>query len=232
MIARRNTTSASDRSCFRPLIYRWGDPLVAENTVWVFLAGLANALGLIVAVGAQNAHVLRHGLLGRHVATVVAICVASDAILIATGVYGLGAVLIAAPRVSAALAYIGTLFLWAYGVLALARMVRGGQRLHPESTARVSRLVSVTTTLVITWLNPAVYIDTVLVLGRLAESHGAHRLAFAVGAIAGSALFFTLLGFGARRAAPWLARPRVWQGLDALIAGVMFWAGWHLLGSV
>ena len=206
--------------------------MLAENSVGVFLAGLANALALIVAVGAQNAHVLRHGLLGRHVATVVGICIASDAVLIMAGVYGLGALLIAAPRVSAVLACIGTLFLWGYGVVALVRIWRGSERLAPDQAGPGSWWLSVTTTLMLTWLNPAVYIDTVLVLGRLGDSHDAHRLAFTAGAISGSALFFSVLGFGARRAAPWLARPRVWQALDGLIAVVMFWAGWHLLGAV
>ena len=206
--------------------------MLVDHAPAVFGIGLANALALIVAVGAQNAHVLRHGLLGRHVATVVAICVASDAVLITAGVYGLGALLIAAPQVSAVLAYVGTLFLWGYGMLALSRMARGGQRLSPERAGPGSWGLSVTTTLMMTWLNPGVYIDTVLVLGRLAEAHADHRAAFAAGAICGSALFFSALGFGARRAAPWLARPRVWQALDGLIAGVMFWAGWHLLGAV
>ncbi|RJS92475.1 LysE/ArgO family amino acid transporter [Salinisphaera sp. Q1T1-3] len=188
----------------------------------VFFSGLIAGLGLIVAIGAQNAFVLRQGLADRHVGLVVALCVVSDAVLISAGVFGLGAALAGMPRLSVWLTLAGIVCLVAYGLQALRRAIGGGGLLADEGCGGASAIRVASTTLALTWLNPHVYIDTVMLLGTLGQAHPAARPAFAAGAITASLLFFGVLGYGARAAAPWLARPRTWCVLDGLIALVMF----------
>ncbi|MFK3678269.1 LysE/ArgO family amino acid transporter [Microbacterium sp. NPDC090218] len=200
------------------------------------LAGLGLGLSLIVAIGAQNVFVLRQGIRREHVLAVVIICAVSDAALIAAGVAGLGFVLSAAPWLVVIARWAGALFLLAYGVLAARRAWRGGEELRvegPESTdappagATTSTLTRtrlapvILTTLALTWLNPHVYLDTVLMLGSIAATHGDERWLFAGGAIAASILWFTALGFGARYLGRWLRTPLSWRILDAVIAVVM-----------
>ncbi len=185
-------------------------------------AGLGLGLSLIVAIGAQNAFVLRQGLLGEHVAAVVAVCAASDAVLIAAGVGGTGALLRHVPWLVPVVREGGAAFLLAYAALAARRALRpvaalgvGGQR-----ASRGLRPV-VLTCLALTWLNPHVYLDTVVLLGSVAASHGKTRWFFGVGAAVGSVLWFTGLGAGARLLRPVFARTRAWQVLDGTIALVM-----------
>lgn len=201
------------------------------------LAGLGLGLSLIVAIGAQNVFVLRQGIRREHVLAVVIICALSDAALIAAGVAGLGFILSAAPWLVIVARWAGALFLLTYGVLAARRAWRGGEELDvdsagfPESgsgaggsttTLSGTRLAPVIlTTLALTWLNPHVYLDTVLMLGSIAATHGDERWLFAGGAIAASILWFTALGFGARYLGRWLRTPRSWRILDAVIAVVM-----------
>ena len=200
------------------------------------LAGLGLGLSLIVAIGAQNVFVLRQGIRREHVLAVVIICALSDAALIAAGVAGLGFVLSAAPWLIVVARWAGALFLLTYGILAARRAWRGGEELNvdtadPASTAGAgagsttltgTRLMPVMlTTLALTWLNPHVYLDTVLMLGSIAATHGDERWLFAGGAIAASILWFTALGFGARYLGRWLRTPRSWRILDAVIAVVM-----------
>jgi len=201
------------------------------------LAGLGLGLSLIVAIGAQNVFVLRQGIRREHVLAVVIICALSDAALIAAGVAGLGFVLSAAPWLVVIARWAGALFLLTYGVLAARRAWRGGEELRVEgadaadspsassgsaTTLTRTRLAPVIlTTLALTWLNPHVYLDTVLMLGSIAATHGDERWLFAGGAIAASLLWFTALGFGARYLGRWLRTPRSWRILDAVIAVVM-----------
>lgn len=199
------------------------------------LAGLGLGLSLIVAIGAQNVFVLRQGIRREHVLAVVAICALSDAALIIAGVAGLGFVIAAAPWLVVVARWAGALFLLCYGVLAARRAWRGGEELEVDSadaaasaprgssaTLTRTRLAPVVlTTLALTWLNPHVYLDTVLMLGSIAATHGAGRWLFAAGAIAASILWFTALGFGARHLGRWLRTPRSWRILDAIIAVVM-----------
>jgi len=184
-------------------------------------AGLGLGLSLIVAIGAQNAFVLRQGIRAKHVFAVVAICTLSDLVLIFLGISGVGLVIARFPVGLAVVRWLGAAFLVCYGLLAARRAFLGG-RLEVEEGANGSTLRSVVlTTLALTWLNPHVYLDTVLLLGSVANTHGDARWAFGVGAGLGSILWFSSLGFGARLLGPLFARPIAWRLLDAIIAVVM-----------
>ncbi|WP_069464063.1 LysE/ArgO family amino acid transporter, partial [Actinacidiphila rubida] len=162
------------------------------------LAGLGTGLSLIVAIGAQNAFVLRQGIRREHVPAVVAICAASDALLIALGIGGIGTVVGRWPSAVTVISWAGGAFLIGYGLLAARRA------LHPSSMTADGAAVgsslrgAVLTCLAMTWLNPHVYLDTLLLLGSVANGYGAGRWPFGVGAAAGSVLWFSGLGFGAR----------------------------------
>lgn len=190
-----------------------------------FLSGVGLGLSLIVAIGAQNVYVLRQGIRRQHVLAVVTICAASDAVLIAAGAAGLGYLLESMPWLVDVARWLGAVFLLGYGLLAARRAYRGGDALHAdtgEDRTAGSALVPVTlTALALTWLNPHVYMDTVLLLGSIAATHGDARWLFAAGAILASAIWFTALGFGARYLGRVLDTPRAWRVLDALIAVVM-----------
>jgi L-lysine exporter family protein LysE/ArgO len=184
-------------------------------------AGLLTGLSLIIAIGAQNAFVLRQGLAREHVAVVVAICAVSDLVLILAGVAGIGTVVEQASWVIDVVRWLGVAFLTWYGVSSLlrARRTSGLAAAAPEPMSRRSAVLRATA---LTWLNPHVYLDTVLLLGSIANTHGAPgRWWFAAGASLGSVLWFAGLGFGARAFSPVLSRPRAWQLLDVLIGLTM-----------
>lgn len=195
------------------------------------LTGFLSGASLIIAIGAQNAYVLRQGITRRHVLAVVAICALSDLVLITAGVGGLGALITAHPIVLTVSRWFGAVFLVSYGVLSLWR-ARHDQRLDPASGGASRLSVAVLTALGFTWLNPHVYLDTVVLLGSLSASHGAlGRWWFAAGAGTASIVWFSALGFGARHVEPVFRRPVAWRVLDVLIAVVMFaLAGKLLLG--
>jgi len=179
-------------------------------------------LSLIVAIGAQNLFVLRQGLRREYVWVVVAICAVSDAVLTVAGIAGVGAVVETHPTVLAIVRWAGAVFLLVYGLLAAKRAWRP-KVLEPSEAAEPKRttLASVVATcLALTWLNPHVYLDTVFLLGSIGANN-ALPWVFAAGAITGSVVWFTALGFGARALAPVLSTPRAWRILDALIAVVM-----------
>lgn len=185
------------------------------------MAGFGAGAGLIVAIGAQNAFVLRQGLHRRRIALVVLICILSDAALILAGVAGLGALVDQAPDFLAAIRWAGAAFLVAYGLLAARRALRPGG-LDPLAGPTPARGVALTA-LALTWLNPHVYLDTVVLLGALAAAQGdPQRWAFGIGAMTASAVWFSLLGFGARVLGPALRRPIAWRLLDSAIAIQMF----------
>ena len=184
-------------------------------------SGLGLGLSLIVAIGAQNAFVLRQGLRGEHVGAVVAVCALSDILLIAAGVRGAGAVLAQAPSLVTGVRLAGAAFLLGYGVLAARRALRPAA-LDASDAGGSTRLgAAVATCLALTWLNPHVYLDTVVLLGSIATAHGAERWWFAAGAAVASGAWFTSLGYGARLLRPLFARPGAWRVLDGLIAVVM-----------
>lgn len=214
------------------------------------LAGLGLGFSLIVAIGAQNLFVLRQGLRREHVLAVAAICAISDAVLIVLGVSGIGLVLQAVPWLVDVVRWAGALFLVTYGVLAARRAWRpSGETLRaaeagevPETgadagggsrrtaTATRTRLLPVLLTcLALTWLNPHVYLDTVFLLGTVANTHGDSRWLFAAGAVTASFVWFFGLAFGARLLGRWLSTPRAWRILDGVIAVVMIALGASLV---
>ena len=186
-------------------------------------AGFAAGAGLIIAIGAQNAFVLRQGLQRRYVGLVVAICALADIALIFCGVAGIGALVRAWPGLLTALRFGGAAFLAAYGVFAMQRAWRGSSGLAPTSdTAAISRRRVVLTCLAFTFLNPHVYLDTMVLLGSLSTRYpGAARWAFAVGAGTCSVLWFTTLGYVARLLLPVFRNPRAWRILDGFMAVFM-----------
>jgi len=185
------------------------------------LDGLLTGLSLIVAIGAQNAFVLRQGLRRVRVGEVVAVCTLSDFVLIIAGVSGIGAIVQHAGWALVVVRWIGVAFLTWYGLSSAWRARRRSALTAAPDDSR-SRGAVVRRAFAFTWLNPHVYLDTVVLLGSVANAHGASgRWWFAVGAGTASALWFTGLGFGARLAAPLLATARAWQILDLLIGATM-----------
>ena len=193
------------------------------------VSGLALGLGLIVAIGAQNAFVLRQGLRLEHVTAVVAVCAVSDLALIAAGVLGAGAALSRVPWLIPAVCFGGAAFLLSYGFLAARRALRPGALLPDAAGARTGLAVTVATCLALTWLNPHVYLDTVVLLGSTSATFGERRWEFAAGAGVASLLWFAGLGYGARLLRPVFARPTAWRVLDAVIALVMVGLGVSLV---
>jgi L-lysine exporter family protein LysE/ArgO len=192
---------------------------------------MATGLALIVAIGSQNAFVLRCGIRREHVLPIVAFCAASDALLIAAGVGGAGALLRGNALLMDLTRYGGALFLGSYGLLA-ARRAWAGEHLHLEANASTSLGAALAACFGFTFLNPHVYLDAVVLLGSLASQRGDGRWPFGFGAICGSVLWFSALGFGARLLAPWFEKPIAWRILDSLIAAVMLaLAASLLLGS-
>src|ERR1044072_3987195 len=176
------------------------------------VAGFGTGLSLIVAIGAQNAFVLRQGIRRHAVLTVVAICAVSDAVLIALGVAGVGSVVRAQPVALTVVGLAGGAFLVGYGILALRRVFRPAA-LTATGDAAVSTRGAVLTCLSMTWLNPHVYLDTVLLLGSVAATHGALRWDFGLGAVIASICWFAALGFGASLLRGFFARPGSWRVL-------------------
>jgi L-lysine exporter family protein LysE/ArgO len=196
------------------------------------IAGLFTGLSLIVAIGAQNAFVLRQGLAREHIGAVVFICSASDLLLIAAGVGGVGAVVRSSPTALTVVRWLGVAFLTAYGVRSLWRAARRSDRLTAASRDEPRLRGAVFQALALTWLNPHVYLDTVLLIGSIAAHHGpTGRWWFAVGAGLASIVWFVGLGYGARLLAPLLSRPRAWQVLDVLIGVVMLTIAFQLAGG-
>jgi len=189
----------------------------------VFLQGLALSLSLIVAIGAQNAFVLRQGLRREHVASVVFFCAISDALLIAAGVLGMGQALGERPMVAQALALAGAVFLAVYGWKALRRALQQNGLLANEDGDGLTWAAAMAQAAAFTLLNPHVYLDTVLLVGSIGAQQPAGLQAwFVAGASSASLLWFCALGFGARWLAPLFAQPRAWQVLDILI-GLTKW---------
>ncbi|MFD6176548.1 MULTISPECIES: LysE/ArgO family amino acid transporter [unclassified Isoptericola] len=191
------------------------------------LAGLGFGLSLIVAIGAQNAFVLRQGVRREHVGLVVAVCAASDVVLYAAGTAGLGALVVSHPVVVEVARWAGAVVVLGYGALAARRAWRGDEAglaaasdgAVPDAGRRARPVLL--TALALTWLNPHVYLDTVVLQGSLAASYGDARWLFTAGAVVASVLWFAGLGYGARLLAPVLARPGAWRVVDGVVAAIM-----------
>jgi L-lysine exporter family protein LysE/ArgO len=194
-----------------------------------FTQGWLTMAGLIVAIGAQNALVLRVGLARSHVGAVVAFCTLSDMALVMAGVFGLGAVATASPALMAGMRYGGAAFLLWCAARAATRAWRGDEGLR--GTGGIGRLgITLATTAALTWLNPHVYLDTVVLLGAIgAQQPPSLRMPFALGASLASAMWFATLGWGAASLAPKLARRHAWRVIDSIIAAVMAGLAFQLL---
>ncbi len=187
------------------------------------VSGFAISFSLILAIGAQNAFVLRQGLRREHVGAVVAVCALSDAILIAAGVAGFGAISLQFPWFGAVMRWLGVVFLVVYGALRFRAAWAGGEALRPAEAvaAPLGRVLG--TCLLLTWGNPHVYLDTLVLVGSVSAQFAPYGAAFGVGAMAASGVFFSLLGFGARLLTPEFARPQAWVVLEVVV-GCTMWA--------
>ena len=187
-----------------------------------YLSGFALGFSLILAIGAQNAFVLRQGLRREHVFWTSLTCALSDALLIAAGVAGFGALAVAVPWFEPLMRYGGAGFLIWYGGQSLTRAWRGGSAMQVTGSGGGGLRATLVTVLALTWLNPHVYLDTVVLIGSVSAQYG-DRLSFGIGAVTASFVFFFGLGYGARLLLPFFIRPRAWQVLDAVI-GLTMWA--------
>ncbi len=186
------------------------------------LAGFALGFSLIMAIGAQNAFVLRQGLRGEYVLPLVLTCAVSDAVLITAGVAGFGALVAANPWALGIVRWGGAAFLFVYGAMNFRAAVQGGGRLEDKGRTAGSLRGALTTCLLLTWANPHVYLDTVVLLGGISAQYE-QAWAFGVGAALSSFAFFFTLGFGARLLRPVFTSARAWRGLDVVV-GVTMWA--------
>ncbi len=186
------------------------------------LAGFALGFSLILAIGAQNAFVLRQGIRREHVFATCLTCAVSDALLIAAGVAGFGALAEAVPWLETVMRYGGAAFLVWYGANNFLAAWRGGAALETDGAVRASLKGILTTVLMLTWLNPHVYLDTVVLLGSISAQWD-DKLSFALGAMASSFTFFFALGYGARLLTPVFAKPASWRVLDVFV-GITMWA--------
>jgi len=185
------------------------------------LAGFLLSLSLILAIGAQNAFVLRQGLLRQHVFAVCLFCALSDALLIVAGVAGFGALAAAYPGVETVMRWGGVAFLVWYGCLSARSAWRGGAKLDVSQSHVTALWPTLVPLAALTWLNPHVYLDTVVLIGSVSAQYD-NRLAFGLGAATASVVFFFALGYGARLLTPFFRNPRAWQVLDILIALTMW----------
>ena len=185
------------------------------------IPGFLTGLSLIIAIGAQNAFVIKQGLLRQHVLLIVLICATSDAILIFLGTGGLGALVQSNQGLLEIVRWFGVAYLTWFGIKSV-KSAFSNQSLSASESPTVSAIKVATTALALTWLNPHVYLDTVILLGSVANQFEADRWYFAIGASVASVLWFTTIGFGARAASKYMSRSIFWKILDSLIAIVMF----------
>lgn len=192
-------------------------------------SGFLLGLSLILVIGAQNAFVLRLGLKGEHVLPVVLTCAVSDAVLILAGVVGFAQVGAAMPWAEPAMRYAGAAFLVVYGLRSFRSAFAADASLQVSATATTTLRGAILTCLALTWLNPHVYLDTVVLIGSVSTQFDEGRGLFALGAVLSSFAFFFALGYGARLLRPFFARPGTWRILDGGIALVMWITAARLL---
>lgn len=194
------------------------------------ITGFVTAFSLILAIGAQNAFVLRQGLIQSHVFWLCLFCAVSDAVLIAVGVIGFGALVTLYPIFPKSLAYGGAAFLFTYGAMRFLAAFRGDYSLVLEGKSN-GLWSTLAVAAALTWLNPHVYLDTLGLIGTVSTQYSqvAQKTAFAIGAAASSFVFFFGLGYGARYLAPIMQSARAWRRLDSLIGVIMFYLAYGLL---
>ncbi|MGI3745729.1 MAG: LysE/ArgO family amino acid transporter [Janthinobacterium lividum] len=186
-----------------------------------YLNGLLVSLGLIMAIGTQNAYVLAQSLRREHHLSVALLCIVCDAVLVAAGVFGLANVLAHNPTLLAVARWGGVVFLLWYGAMALRRALSPQSLAQGDADGQRSRRAVLLTALAVTLLNPHVYLDTVLLIGSLGAQQAVPG-AYVAGAASASVLWFSTLAIGAAWLAPWLARPTTWRLLDLMVAVMMF----------
>jgi L-lysine exporter family protein LysE/ArgO len=186
------------------------------------LAGYLLSISLIAAIGAQNAFVLRQGLRREHVFAVIMACALSDAMLMAAGVTGFGVVSGHVPWIGDAMRYGGAAFLIVYGALRFRAALRGGEALRPAEGVTVPLAQVLAACLLLTWANPHVYLDTVVLIGSISAQYAPHQVVFGVGAALGSFSFFLALGYGARLLAPVFAKSQAWVVLEVIVGCTMW----------
>lgn len=197
------------------------DGVIDAPALSALLSGLLFGLSLIVAIGPQNAFVVRQGALRRHVPVVVAICAASDIVLIAAGVSGTGAALAGRPWLLEVTRSAGAAVLLAYAALAARRALNASAIERAHEPAGAGRTAAIAACLAFTWLNPAVYLDTIVLLGSVAHAQTPRQWWFGAGAAIGSVVWFVALAAAACLAHAFLTRPRVWRAVDCFVAVVM-----------
>lgn len=187
----------------------------------VMLTGFTLGISLILAIGAQNAFVLKQGLKQQHVFLVCLICALSDAILISAGVIGFGTIVKQFPLIEQISRYAGAAFLLVYALLSFKSAFTNKHSMQAKGKDVGSATTAVLTCLAFTWLNPHVYLDTVVLLGSISTQYEGQQLSFASGAVLGSFVFFFALGYGAKLLIPVFKNPKAWQVLEFIIGMVM-----------
>jgi L-lysine exporter family protein LysE/ArgO len=195
-----------------------------------YLSGFLLGLSLIIAIGSQNAFVLKQGLKREHIFFVCLFCAISDAILISAGVGGFGAVTVRYPQVVNIAKFAGVLFLLGYGLQSLYASVRLSHSMSVDGQVVTSLKKALLLCFGFTWLNPHVYLDTLVLVGMVSTG-ASSKLVFAAGAVSASFFFFFALGYGARLLRPLFAKPKAWNVLDALVGVLMLYLAWHLYSS-
>jgi L-lysine exporter family protein LysE/ArgO len=188
--------------------------------------------GLIIAIGAQNAFILKQGLMGQRVFYACAVCFACDVILITLGVLGIGSILQTSLFLLNTLAILGAIFLYTYGCNAFVRAYKGKSHLHiePDTSQQQSVTKLMMTTLVITLLNPHVYLDTLVIIGGIGGTlNDQEKLWFLLGSVLASFVWFFGLGYASKKLIPFFESSKTWVVLDTLIGIVMFWIASGLL---
>lgn len=198
----------------------------------VFFKGFVLSASLIIAIGSQNAFVLRQGLKQEYIWLVVFICAFSDALLIALGAGGMGTLIAQFPLLTKLASWLGAAFLCGYAIFSLRSAYKGNHLTLDDPQSTLSRHKVIMMTLAFTFLNPHVYLDTIILLGSIAAQYEAHaRMIFALGAMTASFGWFFALGYGARVLRPLFQQARAWRILDIIIAVIMLWLAWSLLAT-
>ena len=186
-----------------------------------YLAGFSLGLSLILAIGSQNAFVLKQGLKNQHVLVICTVCAVSDALLISFGVTGFGAIVQQFPQIELIARYGGAMFLGVYSFLSFRSAFTENHAIEANGQANDSLIKAVAMCLAFTWLNPHVYLDTVVLLGSISTQYQPNQMLFGAGAVSASFVFFFSLGFGARFLAPMFKNPRAWKVLELVVGVIM-----------